>query len=157
MASYLFSLLGSPHTSPLGSFLRSAWAWLKALAISFCPGRWRAMAPRNIFSFLEGHRSGQPRARLCEAQLTLMRLQLRWEFPHALPRGSQSVKDIVQLSKDAFCLVHKGGRSDAYSAKDACGPDFSGSESDSLHLSGGLADFSPTFFLFGWEHLWGQS
>lgn len=75
------------------------------------------MAPTNIFSFVQSRQYGGPRTRLWEAQLTVLRMRERWSFARASPRGSRSVKDIVLLSRDAFCLVHSGGRADAFMSR----------------------------------------
>uniref|UniRef100_A0A7S4VXP5 Uncharacterized protein n=1 Tax=Alexandrium monilatum TaxID=311494 RepID=A0A7S4VXP5_9DINO len=74
------------------------------------------MAPINIFNFLQARQRGEARTRLRETQLTFLRLRERWALPHAAPHGSQTVKDIVPLGDDAFCLVSTGGRADAYAA-----------------------------------------
>ncbi|CAK0877771.1 unnamed protein product [Prorocentrum cordatum] len=74
------------------------------------------MPPANMFAFVQSRRRGGPRSRLRESQLKMLRLERRWSFPGAIPRGCRSVKDVVPLTRDAFCVVMSSGRADAFAS-----------------------------------------
>lgn len=76
----------------------------------------RAGLDTNLFSFLQQRRQGGRRHRCRDTQLTMLRLKPRWSAPRMMPGGSSTVKHVVLLTEDVFCLVRKGGRADAFAA-----------------------------------------
>eukprot|EP00927_Polykrikos_kofoidii_P023533 TRINITY_DN21654_c0_g1_i1.p1 TRINITY_DN21654_c0_g1~~TRINITY_DN21654_c0_g1_i1.p1 ORF type:complete len:493 (+),score=60.33 TRINITY_DN21654_c0_g1_i1:180-1481(+) len=78
------------------------------------------MPPTNVFSLVQARKRGEARrSRLWEAQLTMLRLRERWSFNDstALPWGAASVKDVVPLDADIFCVVSKSGHADVYTTR----------------------------------------
>lgn len=72
------------------------------------------MGSTNLFSFVESRQFGGPRHRLLEAEIALLRLRPRWSAPNFLPAGGGSVKHVVFLNLETFCLVFKGGHAHAF-------------------------------------------